>query len=237
MGRRRGMPARRSPSPSARRRRYSSPRVEGRAEPATTSCAGPVPMRSSGCSRCGPRWWSWSGDGAPAGVRFGPGDRGQPARLRRRPVDRVRGPRPAGRTRTCRSPTPSARGCSTRPGSRHPRRRRPRRRRRSRRATCPGRSGCSPWATARPAGPSRPPGTSTTTPRPSTPRSPRRWRPATPRRWPALDPAEGERLLAAGVPTWRAVGAALAGRDVAAALQLDAAPFGVGYLVADWVAA
>ena len=36
---------------------------------------------------------------------------------------------------------------------------------------------------------------------------------ATPRRSAALDPAEGERLLAAGVPTWRAVGAALAGRD------------------------
>ena len=30
-----------------------------------------------------------------------------------------------------------------------------------------------------------------------------------------LDPAEGERLLAAGVPTWRAVGAALAGRAAA----------------------
>jgi hypothetical protein len=50
----------------------------------------------------------------------------------------------------------------------------------------------------------------------------------------ALDPAEGERLLAAGVPTWRAVGAALAGRTVSARLHLDAAPFGVGYLVADW---
>jgi hypothetical protein len=53
----------------------------------------------------------------------------------------------------------------------------------------------------------------------------------------ALDPGEGERLLAAGVPTWRAVGAALAGRDVTAHLHLDAAPFGVGYLVADWIAA
>ena len=50
-------------------------------------------------------------------------------------------------------------------------------------------------------------------------------------------PGEGERLLAAGVPTWRAVGAALAGRDVTARLHYDAAPFGVGYLVADWVAA
>ena len=36
----------------------------------------------------------------------------------------------------------------------------------------------------------------------------------------ALDAAEGERLLAAGVPTWRAVGAALAGRDVTARLHL-----------------
>lgn len=50
----------------------------------------------------------------------------------------------------------------------------------------------------------------------------------------ALDAAEGERLLAAGVPTWRAVGAALAGRQVTARLHLDDAPFGVGYLVADW---
>jgi hypothetical protein len=50
----------------------------------------------------------------------------------------------------------------------------------------------------------------------------------------ALDPAEGERLLAAGVPTWRAVGAALAGRPATAALYYDGAPFGVGYLVAGW---
>ena len=53
----------------------------------------------------------------------------------------------------------------------------------------------------------------------------------------ALDPAEGERLLAAGVPTWRAVGAAFAGRHVTARLRHDAAPFGVGYPVADWVVA
>jgi hypothetical protein len=51
----------------------------------------------------------------------------------------------------------------------------------------------------------------------------------------ALDPAEGERLLAAGVPAWRAVGALLAGRDVDADLLHDGAPFGVGYLVASWV--
>jgi hypothetical protein len=51
----------------------------------------------------------------------------------------------------------------------------------------------------------------------------------------ALDPAEGERLLAAGVPTWRAVGELLAGRAVRARLHVHEAPFGVGYLVADWV--
>jgi hypothetical protein len=50
----------------------------------------------------------------------------------------------------------------------------------------------------------------------------------------ALDPVEGERLLADGVPTWRAVGAALAGRPLTATLRYDDAPFGVGYLVADW---
>jgi hypothetical protein len=53
----------------------------------------------------------------------------------------------------------------------------------------------------------------------------------------ALDPAEGKRLLAAGVPTWRAVGAALAGSAVTARLHLDTAPFGVGYLSAHWVSA
>ncbi|MGY1822819.1 hypothetical protein [Geodermatophilus sp. SYSU D00079] len=52
----------------------------------------------------------------------------------------------------------------------------------------------------------------------------------------ALDAAEGERLLAAGVPTWRAVGAVLAGRTVRARLHAHEAPFGVGYLVADWLA-
>ena len=51
-----------------------------------------------------------------------------------------------------------------------------------------------------------------------------------------LDPGTGSRLLAGGVPTWRAVGAALAGRAVSARLHYDEAPFGVGYLVADWVA-
>ncbi|SDC81260.1 hypothetical protein SAMN05660690_2658 [Geodermatophilus telluris] len=52
----------------------------------------------------------------------------------------------------------------------------------------------------------------------------------------ALDPAEGARLLAAGVPVWRAVGALLAGRTVAAELLADEAPYGVGYLVAAWTA-
>jgi hypothetical protein len=50
----------------------------------------------------------------------------------------------------------------------------------------------------------------------------------------ALDAAEGERLLAAGTPTWRAVGAALTGRRVDARLHADEAPYGVGYLVAHW---
>ncbi len=50
----------------------------------------------------------------------------------------------------------------------------------------------------------------------------------------ALDPDEGARLLAAGVPVWRAVGSALAGAQISAELRYDAAPFGVGYLVADW---
>jgi hypothetical protein len=52
----------------------------------------------------------------------------------------------------------------------------------------------------------------------------------------ALDPAEGERLLAAGVPVWRAVGAVLSGRRVVARLRAHEAPYGVGYLVADWLA-
>ncbi len=53
----------------------------------------------------------------------------------------------------------------------------------------------------------------------------------------ALDADEGERLLAAGVPTWRAVGAAVRGREITARLHYDDAPFGVGYLAADWVVA
>jgi hypothetical protein len=53
----------------------------------------------------------------------------------------------------------------------------------------------------------------------------------------ALDRAEGDRLLAAGTATWQAVGEALAGRSIAARLHYDDAPFGVGYLVADWAPA
>jgi hypothetical protein len=33
---------------------------------------------------------------------------------------------------------------------------------------------------------------------------------------------------------WRAVGSALAGAQISGELRYDAAPFGVGYLVADW---
>lgn len=50
----------------------------------------------------------------------------------------------------------------------------------------------------------------------------------------ALDPAAERRLLAVGVPTWRAIGAALSGRRVAGRLHAHEAPYGVGYLVADW---
>jgi hypothetical protein len=53
----------------------------------------------------------------------------------------------------------------------------------------------------------------------------------------ALDAGEGERLLAAGVPTWRAIGTALDGRAITARLLHDEAPFGVGYLVAEWIVA
>jgi hypothetical protein len=49
-----------------------------------------------------------------------------------------------------------------------------------------------------------------------------------------LDPVEGERLLAAGVPVWRAVGAALHGLTIQADLLYDEAPFGVAYPVATW---
>ena len=51
-----------------------------------------------------------------------------------------------------------------------------------------------------------------------------------------LDPVLGAYLLAAGVPAWRAVGRALAGRRFDADLSYDAAPYGVGYFVAFWAA-
>jgi hypothetical protein len=50
----------------------------------------------------------------------------------------------------------------------------------------------------------------------------------------ALDQEEGERLVAAGTATWRAVGTALLGAQAVATLHYDGAPLGVGYLVADW---
>jgi len=52
----------------------------------------------------------------------------------------------------------------------------------------------------------------------------------------ALDPDEGERLMAAGVPAWRAVGAAVAADPgpVQASLLARSAPYGVDYLVATW---
>ena len=42
---------------------------------------------------------------------------------------------------------------------------------------------------------------------------------------------------AAGVPAWRAVGRPVADQPVRATLRYDDAPFGVGYLVADWTVA
>ena len=50
-----------------------------------------------------------------------------------------------------------------------------------------------------------------------------------------LDPVRGVELLAAGVPAWRVAGRAAAGSPVAAELLYDAAPYGVGYLVASWL--
>jgi hypothetical protein len=53
----------------------------------------------------------------------------------------------------------------------------------------------------------------------------------------ALDPALGAELLADGVPAWRvAAHAALPGPPYEAELLYDAAPYGVGYFVATWVA-
>jgi len=49
-----------------------------------------------------------------------------------------------------------------------------------------------------------------------------------------LDESLGADLLAAGVPAWRAAGDLLAGADYDACLTHAAAPFGVGYVVAEW---
>lgn len=51
-----------------------------------------------------------------------------------------------------------------------------------------------------------------------------------------LDPVLGAELLAAGVPVWRVAGHVAAAADPVAELLHDAAPYGVGYLVASWVA-
>lgn len=51
-----------------------------------------------------------------------------------------------------------------------------------------------------------------------------------------LDESLGADLLAAGVPAWRAAGALLAGGEFDAELLYAAAPYGVGYFVAQWLA-
>ncbi|MCL3818940.1 hypothetical protein [Aeromicrobium wangtongii] len=51
----------------------------------------------------------------------------------------------------------------------------------------------------------------------------------------ALDPELGAELGAMGVPALRTLGALTAGAAVTAHLRDDEAPFGVGYVVADWV--
>jgi hypothetical protein len=50
----------------------------------------------------------------------------------------------------------------------------------------------------------------------------------------AVDAAEAEALLADGAMAWRAVAGALDGRRWSARLDVDVAPFGVGYFVATW---
>ncbi|MRJ77008.1 hypothetical protein GEV29_10695 [Aeromicrobium sp. SMF47] len=51
----------------------------------------------------------------------------------------------------------------------------------------------------------------------------------------ALDLGLAEELAAGGVPALRTLGELTKGADVTARLRFDAAPLGVGYLVADWV--
>jgi hypothetical protein len=52
----------------------------------------------------------------------------------------------------------------------------------------------------------------------------------------ALDLTQGQQMMAAGVPAWRAVGEALrgAGRSWTASLLAREAPYGVSYVVARW---
>jgi hypothetical protein len=50
----------------------------------------------------------------------------------------------------------------------------------------------------------------------------------------SLDAALGAELLVAGVPAWRAAGTVLTGQGYDATLRFDAAPYGVGYFVAEW---
>jgi hypothetical protein len=49
-----------------------------------------------------------------------------------------------------------------------------------------------------------------------------------------LDPDLGTELLASGVGAWRAAASLLDGASYAAHLHYDGAPYGVGYLVAEW---
>jgi hypothetical protein len=50
----------------------------------------------------------------------------------------------------------------------------------------------------------------------------------------AVDAVEAETLLVGGAMAWRAVAGDLDGRRWSARLEVDVAPFGVGYLVATW---
>jgi len=52
-----------------------------------------------------------------------------------------------------------------------------------------------------------------------------------------LDVAVGERVLAAGVPSWRDAGTALDGIAMTVRLHYVGAPFGVLYVVASWISA
>jgi hypothetical protein len=58
-----------------------------------------------------------------------------------------------------------------------------------------------------------------------------------PQRLAALDTDLARSLQAAGWPAWESAARLLAGRTYEATLRYDAAPYGVGYFVADWIAA